>query len=122
MKSIFENKVENKALVDSRCPELVAGLIWLRNYEISKEVKRSDTFKMGKEVFKTVMFKVIPVKIRTYTEDIEVGIIDTEIPLLIYKRKLKEWGLDQCGCPADPTSECSVYLRPSHHQHPSCLH
>ena len=55
-------------------------------------MKRSDTFKMGNEVFKTVMFKVIPVKIGTYTEEIEVGIIDTEIPLLISKRMLKEWG------------------------------
>ena len=47
---------------------------------------------MGNEVFKTKMFKVIPVQIGSYVEEIEVGIIDTEIPLLISKRKLKEWG------------------------------
>ena len=96
-RSIFENEVENKALVDSGCPELVAGLSWLKTYESSKgkefkTVKRSDIFKMGNDNFKTIMFKKIPVSIGTHEEEIEVGIIDTEIPLLISKKKLKEWG------------------------------
>ena len=34
-KTIFYNKVENKALVDSGCPESVAGLSWLKTYESS---------------------------------------------------------------------------------------
>ena len=38
------------------------------------------------------MYKTIPVKIGPYEEELEVGIIDTEIPLHISKKKLKEWG------------------------------
>ena len=96
-RSIFENEVENKALVDSGCPELVAGLSWLKTYESSrgyefKKVNRKDTFKMGNNVFNTVMFKKIPIRIGKHEEEIEVGIINTEIPLLISKKKLKEWG------------------------------
>ena len=32
-KSIFENEVANKALVDSGCPEMVAGLSWMKTYQ-----------------------------------------------------------------------------------------
>ena len=96
-RSIFENEVENKALVDSGCPELVAGLSWLKTYESSKgeefkTIQRSDTFKMGNDNFKTLMYKRIPVRIGEQDEELEVGIINTEIPLLISKKKLKEWG------------------------------
>ena len=96
-RSIFENEVENKALVDSGCPEMVAGLSWLKTFESSQgaefpTVKRADTFKMGNDNFKTLMYKRIPVRIGELEEELEVGIIDTEIPLLISKKKLKEWG------------------------------
>ena len=96
-RSIFENEVENKALVDSGCPEMVAGLSWLKTYESSQDkeferVRRSDTFQMGDTVFKTIMFKRIPINIGGHEEELEVGIINTEIPLLISKKKLKEWG------------------------------
>ena len=96
-KSIFENEVQNKALVDSGCPELVAGLSWLRTYQSSKGIEfscinRKDVFQMGNTVFNTIMFKRIPVKIGNHEEVLEVGIIDTEIPLLISRKKLREWG------------------------------
>ena len=96
-KSIFENEVVNKALVDSGCPELVAGLSWLKTYQSSRcrefrNLNRSDTFQMGETIFKTICYKLIPVKIGNHEEELEVGIIDAEIPLLISKRKLKEWG------------------------------
>ena len=70
---------------------------WLKMYESSKSeefktIQRSDTFKMGNDNFKTLVYKRIPVRIGEQDEELEVGIINTEIPLLIYKKKLKEWG------------------------------
>ena len=38
------------------------------------------------------MYKKIPLKIGSHEEEVEVGIVDANIPLLISKKKLKEWG------------------------------
>ena len=35
-KTIFENEVENLAIVDSGCPEAVAGKAWMRTFETSR--------------------------------------------------------------------------------------
>ena len=58
-KSIFENKVENKAVLDSGCPEMVGGTAWLKTYEHSlgeelKEINKEDMFKFGDTVYKTI--------------------------------------------------------------------
>ena len=55
-KSIFEAEVENKALVDSGCPEMVCGIDWMKTFEHSTERKYEeldieDHFKFGNEVF-----------------------------------------------------------------------
>ena len=41
-RSIFENSVENQAVLDSGCPEMVGGIAWLKTYEhsLGKEQKR----------------------------------------------------------------------------------
>ena len=45
-------------------------------------------FKIGEEKFKTTAYKKVSVKIGNHQEEIEVGIIEVEIPLAISKRKL----------------------------------
>ena len=47
---------------------------------------------MENENFKTRMYKRFPVRIGESEEELEVGIIDTKILLLISKKKLNEWG------------------------------
>ena len=55
-------------------------------------IDRRDVFWMDEKNFRTVAYKRIPVSIEKLHVDLEVGIIDVKIPLLILKRKLKEWG------------------------------
>ena len=67
-KTIFENDIANLGIVDTGCPELVAGLPWLRTYEssIGKElevVERKELFQFGDEVCEAKFFKRIPVEI-----------------------------------------------------------
>ena len=40
---------------------------------------------------KSITFKMVSVKIGSLQEYVEVGVIDTEIPLALSKLKLKEW-------------------------------
>ena len=96
-KSIFEAEVENRALVDSGCPEMVCGIDWMKTFEHSTERKYEDLdiedhFKFGNEVFKTSTYKKIPLQIGSLTEMVDVGVVPANIPLLISKRKLKDWG------------------------------
>ena len=96
-KSIFEQEVENKALVDSGCPEMVCGKAWMKTFEHSTDqvyevTDLEDHFKFGDEVFKTITYKRIPLKIGSMEEMVDVGVVEAKIPLLISKRKLKEWG------------------------------
>ena len=89
--------MENKALLDSGCPELVAGLAWVKTLENShekvfEEVEREERFKFGDKVFDTITFKKIPLKLGKLSEEVEVGVVAADVPLLISKRKLTEWG------------------------------
>ena len=96
-KSIFENKVENRAVLDSGCPEMVGGIAWLKTYEhsLGKELPRLnkvDYFKFGDTVYKTEMYVRLPLELGSLQEYVEVGIVKANVPLLISKMKLKEWG------------------------------
>ena len=96
-KSIFEEEVENRALVDSGCPEMVCGEEWMKTFEhstdmIYEKVDMEDNFKFGNEVFKTTSYKKIPLNIGSLEEMVDVGVVPANIPLLISKRKLKDWG------------------------------
>ena len=96
-RSIFENEVENKALIDSGCPEMVAGKGWIRTFESSEgttfqTIDKENSFKFGNEVFPTIEYKLVPIRIGNLEEIVEVGIIDSAVPLLISKTKLTEWG------------------------------
>ena len=98
-RSIFENEVENKALIDSGCPEMVAGKGWIRTFESSvgtvfDTVDREGSFKFGNDVFPTLEYKLVPIRIGKLNELVEVGVIDSAVPLLISKTKLKEWGAE----------------------------
>ena len=39
-----------------------------------------------------VAYKLITLKIRSIEDEVEVGVVNANIPLLISNRKLKEWG------------------------------
>ena len=96
-KTIFEEEVENRALVDSGCPEMVCGRAWMKTFEHSTDrvyeiTDMEDHFKFGDEVFKTIAYKRVPLKIGSMEETVDVGVVEAKIPLLISKRKLKEWG------------------------------
>ena len=96
-RSIFENKVENQAVLDSGCPEMVGGMAWLRTYEhsLGQELERVDKvnyFKFGDTVFKTEMYVKMPLQLGSLKDSVEVGIVKANVPLLISKMKLKEWG------------------------------
>ena len=96
-KTIFQNEVVNRALLDSGCPELVAGEGWIKTYQSYvgmdfKDVDRKENYKFGNEIFPTIAFKEIPIKIGSMEENVQVGVIDSNIPLLISNAKLKEWG------------------------------
>ena len=60
--------------------------------EMEVGLDRRDIFRMGEKNFKTIMYKRVPVRIGSHQEDLEVGVMEVKIPLLISKRKLKEWG------------------------------
>ena len=84
--------------MDTGCPELVAGIAWLKTYEnsIGKEfekVDRKELFQFGNEVFHAKYFKKIPIEIGKVKEIVEVGIVDTNIPFLFSKKWMKEKGV-----------------------------
>ena len=97
-KSLFENEIENKMLIDSGCPEMVCGEQWLNTYESScsrkfPTVGKEDHFKLGNETFKTIKTVKIPFKVGKLEEELEVGVVEANIPMLLSKSKLKEWGV-----------------------------
>ena len=96
-KSVFENEIENRMLIDSGCPEMVCGQTWLKTYESScgktfRSVGKEDFFRLGNETFKTVKTVRIPFNIGALKEEIDVGVVEANIPMLLSKSKLKEWG------------------------------
>ena len=96
-RTIFENDVENKGLIDSGCPEMVAGKGWIRTFESCEgtafeTIDKENSFKFGNDIFPTIEYKLVPKRIGGLEELVEVGIIDAAVPLLISKSKLKEWG------------------------------
>ena len=95
--SIFDTGTTNNGLVDSGCPELVAGKGWIKTKEstdgtIYDIFNRKDNFKFGDKVYEAKYFKKIPLKLGNIEEILEVAVIDANIPLLFSKRKLMEWG------------------------------
>ena len=95
-KTIFDNKVQNKALIDSGCPESVCGVRWLKTYESSMgcrfpEFNREESFKFGNKVFKTITYKKIPIKIGKLEDVQEVGIVETNVPQLVSGKTLEDW-------------------------------
>ena len=96
-KTIFDNEVENQMLIDSGCPEMVCGAGWMKTYESAcgkqlEKVEKFDNFKFGNSVFKSSYAKIVPFKIGKLEEKIEVSIVDANIPMLLSKKKLREWG------------------------------
>ena len=57
-------------------------------------VDREGSFKFGNDVFPTLEYKLVPIRIGKLNELVEVGVIDSAVPLLISKTKLKEWGAE----------------------------
>ena len=57
-----------------------------------ERIDRRNVFRIGGKIFKTIVYKRVPVKVRSHQEYIEVGVIEVEIPLAISKLKLREWG------------------------------
>ena len=94
---MFENEIENRMLIDSGCPEMVCGSAWLKAYESScgrtfQEAGKEDYFRLGNETFKTTKTIKVPFKIGKLEETIDVGVVEANIPMLLSKSKLKEWG------------------------------
>ena len=76
---------------------MVGGIAWLKTYEhsLGKELKRVnkvDFFKFGDTVYQTEMYVRMPLQLGRLKDTVEVGIVTANIPLLISKLKLKEWG------------------------------
>jgi hypothetical protein len=93
-KSVFENEIENRMLIDSGCPEMVCGSAWLKAYESScgrtfQEAGKEDYFRLGNETFKTTKTIKVPFKIGKLEETIDVGVVEANIPMLLSKSKLK---------------------------------
>ena len=94
-KSIFDHQVQNKALIDSGCPDLVAGYPWMETYESTKNElfpssKCDDRFKLGETAYEATESKTILIRIGTMEEEVKVIVIRADIPLLISRQKLKE--------------------------------
>ena len=84
----------NKVLVDTGCFKLDN---WIKTYKAAvgrefEKIKRRDEFRISGKNCKTIMFKLIPVKIGNHQEDTEVGVIDVEFPLSLSIFKLKDRG------------------------------
>ena len=93
----------------------MAGEGWIKTYQsyVGKEfldVDRKEKYKFGNEVFPTIAFKLIPIKIGNMEENVEVGVIDSNMPLLISNAKLKEWGAKM------DFAENKLYLRKSNEE------
>ena len=87
-KCIFEYEVFNKALVDSGCSESLGGESFIKTCGTAMgrkffRIDIRDIFQMGEQNFKTAMNKRVPVKIGSHQEDLEVGVIEVEIPLVV---------------------------------------
>ena len=95
-KTIFENEVENLAIVDSGCPEAVAGKAWMRTFETSRGitypiVRKTESFRFGDMVCKATFYKEIPIEMGGLEETIKVAVVETNIPLLISLNNLESW-------------------------------
>ena len=96
-KTIFENDVENLAVVDSGCPEPVAGKAWLRTFENSTGktypvIEKKETFQFGDEIIEAEYYKEIPIELGKMKKLMKVAIVETNIPLLLSLDNLITWG------------------------------
>ena len=96
-KSIFENEVENLAVVDSGCPEPVVGKAWLRTFETSTDqifpvIEKKETFKFGDDICEAEYYKEIPIELGKMKKTMKVAVVDTNIPLLLSLETLTSWG------------------------------
>ena len=99
----IENETINKGIVDSGAPKAVMGEKWFTLYKSNlrengcnvrfKSKKKHENFQFGTtDVFHSSEAFTIPVKIGKHTKEIEVALVDTNIPLLISKSDIVSWG------------------------------
>ena len=85
----------NNGVVDTGCPEMVAGKAWIKTFENSMNIKceimdKKSFFKFGDVVAEVSHYVRILFSLRKIKEDIEVAVVDTNVPLLFSMKKLKE--------------------------------
>lgn len=97
--NLFDQDTVNLGIVDSGCPEAVAGLPWFKLYVDSRKqkenlskVESSEKFQFGPGKVYDTKFKVkLPVKIGKLEEKMEVHIVDANVPFLFSGKQLERW-------------------------------
>ena len=89
-------------IIDNGCPENVAGEQWLKLYKQSLEKDNlqtrpsSERFKFGpSDVFIARKQVRIPIEIGELKSNLDVYIVNCEIPLLISNATLRKWEVKQ---------------------------
>ena len=100
--SIIQSSTVNKEVIDCGCPSNVMGRNW---YELFKDTlanqnlsTRNDVekFQFGpSNVFTSIEKVTIPIKLGKLHTEIEVSLVDCEIPLLISGSQLEKWEVTQ---------------------------
>ena len=97
--NLFDQDTVNLGIVDSGCPEAVAGLPWFKLYMDSRKGKEKieksesdEKFQFGpSEVYNTEFKVKLPVKIGKLEEKMDVNIVDANVPFLFSGNQLEVW-------------------------------
>ena len=96
-RTIFENEIENLAVMDSGCPEPVVGKAWLKTFENSTGqtypvIEKKETFQFGDTICEAEYYKEIPVELGRMKKKMKVAVVETNIPFLLSLEELISWG------------------------------
>ena len=89
-------------VLDNGCPKNVAGENWIKMYQDAQGNKNLvkepciDAFQFGQgEIYKAMYQTTIPITLGSYKTNIQVPVVDCDVPLLISKQTLKAWEVIQ---------------------------
>ena len=101
-KDVMETRSINIGIIDCGCPSNVMGKRWFTLYEESLNGITIDRkpcnkrFKFGPSgVFSAIEMVKLPIHLGSLTSEIEVSVVDCDIPLLISSTQLEEWQVNQ---------------------------
>ena len=70
---------------------------WIKTKESAdnttfEEIENNEVFKFGDETVESKVKKIILLQLGSLVETVDVTVVKTNIPLLLSKEKMKEWG------------------------------